>query len=469
MKSPDPTYTDQSLLFKFQNLLNTVKDCGFNVNLLVVSLKTTDKFEAYYSAAENIGMPTIVSYTDHVPVKPEGGGDYNTSYLENAFEFHSRFENNWGYYLADEPTYRQWGIPDSERKGKEHNLTLGYNTYRLHSHGKHAFFCLKVTIDTGNIGTPSPNLDEHEGVNYARYKDYLERIYSAFHPMMLAADIYPIAGKNKPTSENLTVMDDSVVVNEIYYPVLRAIGEVSREKNIPFWLYMLSNQHTTYRLEKDPDDPNDPGEVRVGYSYPYPTVGTLRFQAMNALAFGIQGLVFWTYTIGGNKPFSQNDNRLEEEYFNAPFINGKKTPIWDRCQTVISEIKHYGKVLLDSKFQAAVHVYKDLYATRFPETRDFMDLKGEQFGCIKNVTATGYGFVITHLTKDNKNFIAIVSHDFKNSQQVTLYIDKSFKCVEYIEESTGLKESLIKTNDPLNDVIEIERQIPAGGMLLLSY
>ena len=98
-----------------------------------------------------------------------------------------------------------------------------------------------------------------------------------------------------------------------------------------------------------------------------------------------------------------------------------------------------------------------------------MDLKGEQFGCIKNVTATGYGFVITHLTKDNKNFIAIVSHDFKNSQQVTLYIDKSFKCVEYIEESTGLKESLIKTNDPLNDVIEIERQIPAGGMLLLSY
>lgn len=279
---------------------------------------------------------------------------------------------------------------------------------------------------------------------------------------MMSVDYYPISNGQEEDSDSKKV---DYSIKDDYYSALETIAKFSRIHNVPFWLYMLCNKHTTY------NDVPENDQEHIGYAYPYPTVEILRFQAMTALAFGIQGLVFWSYGIGMTK-YYEKSKRKREVYYDAPFVNGHTTEIWDNCKVVIPEIKGYGKIMLGAKFQSAVQLYGNNETSTFRETIEFKDLPEKQFGCIKTATAKDKGFVITHLKKGDKNFLAIVSHDFTNPQKIYLGIDKTVQCAEYVRSPLGIWGSLLNINRPTDTNTKINfivRTIPAGGILLLSY
>lgn len=395
------------------------------------------------------------------PVKGTGENDKpvfsNISRLISVFKANSVYSNLWGYFLLDEPKYDSWAVPVNEMPNGTQNLTLEYNTYRQYSGGKRGLFNLQTSNREDNVGPKNDNEIDPNRAQYSRYIAYLKKIYEKFHPQMLSVDIYPIAS----TSE---AADAIVEVKDQWYWTLEAMADCSREKNVPFWLFMLSNQHTTYN-----EKPKDDGSY-VGYAYPYPTVGILRFQAMTALAYGIQGLVFWTYGVPANKYYASG--LIRERYYDAPFKDGKTTPIWNNCRIVISEIKKYGKVLLNAKFQGARHVYKSntVKEKMFSETT----VLSGTFGCIANAYATGKGFVITHLVKGSQNYMAIVSHDFANKQDVAIAFDDSCKWMEVqFITSAGSSESRVSQKNKVTGLPGIQEyhywSLEPGGMVLISF
>ena len=129
--------------------------------------------------------------------------------------------------------------------------------------------------------------------------------------------------------------------------------------------------------------------------------------------------------------------------------------MWDYCKIVISNIKTYGKVLLDAKFQGARHVYGSSEGIRYDGTTEFL----EQFGCITSATATGKGFVITHLTKGAYNYMAIVSHDWENGQVI------------YLSISEHCNWELIQDDDAWRIINGTSVRVPLkpGGIILIKY
>lgn len=399
--------------------------------------------------------------------KADGSPDYIPSVKKIAelLDAHYKHPNLWGYLLADEPKIGWWATPEDNINEGTPNLKLAYHTYVQHSHGKQAFFNLAVSTDYGYTGIRFTN--EKYRIGYAVYTQYLEKIYKEFHPMLMSVDIYPIAGANEPNRDNLKELDSTVVINSRYYWALEAIGDFSRQNKVPFWLFMLSNQHTTYGKNEKTN------EIKVGASYPYPTVGILRLQAMTAIAYGIQGLIFWTYEMVDNNKMIEGTNHLREEYFNAPYMNGKTTEIWEYCKSVIPEIKLVGKILLNADFQGARQVYRSEITDEkdmIPETKKFES----QYGCIIDVKIKGSdpGVVITHLTKGSKNYMAIVSRSFKKSQSIHIKIDSSYKWHE-IEldpnsENAGLPKEKIVSDERM-ELYGRSSTLSPGGMFLFEY
>lgn len=289
-----------------------------------------------------------------------------------------------------------------------------------------------------------------------QYVAYLQKLCEELHPKMLTANIYPIATDNENPNANF-------VIKSMYYWSIEAIAEISRDKKVPFWLFMLSNKHTTYGKNTD-------GVVKVGAAYPYPTVPILRFQAMTAIAYGIQGLVFWTYGLPADK-LMKDKIHYAEIYYDAPYKDGKTTEIWSNCQQVIREIKIVGKILLNSVFQGARHVYNPNITNEKDMIPETIRMNG-QFGCIRSVLTYGKGCVITHLKKGIKNYMAIVSRDFANIQTIILSIDNSYKWAEYDIDPNSEHAGEYKAH---NEEIEgktikrLKRTLVPGGMILFEY
>lgn len=137
---------------------------------------------------------------------------------------------------------------------------------------------------------------------------------------------------------------------------------------------------------------------------PIPTEGQLRFEAFNALAYGAQGIAFWSYT--------QRTRNKDEKYFSAPIdSNGNRTIIWDRVCTINKEIEFFSDIFLGCDVIKVVHAGKQ-YTGTTPYS--------SKFGFIKNLETKGMGVVVSHLQNNNHDYIMIVNHDALNSQKIVL-------------------------------------------------
>lgn len=294
-------YSDTGVVlsrYTYDQILDFMKQvmaCGFNVNIWVNSYSITeDVLKDYFQIALKIKLPSILNVSGMLPIKGKdenGNTEYvpEISGLERVFRVNSKYASLWGYLLTDEPPYKAWAVPANMIPDGVGNLTLAYNRFLQLGGGKRGFINLAVTMDDTFIGPSTSNGAE---TCKDRYGNYLKEFYQKFHPSVMSVDIYPLVVENANDSSN---KEDHIVIKDLYYWALETIAHFSANYNMPFWLFMLSNQHTTYHTV---DGTN---ELRVGAKYPYPTVGVLRFQAMTALAHGIQGLVFWTYGIAHEK------------------------------------------------------------------------------------------------------------------------------------------------------------------------
>ena len=174
---------------------------------------------------------------------------------------------------------------------------------------------------------------------------------------------------------------------------LEIIVEADQKNQHPFWAFALSVAHGPY---------------------PIPTVGEIKLQLFSNLAYGAQGLQYFTYWTPGKNP---NWN-----FHHAPIaLNGKRTDVYDRIKLVNREIQNLAAVFLHSKVISVSHTGKQI-----PVGTRALDKLPDPISELK--TSDG-GAVVSVLEKGSRRFLVIVNRDFQNPMELTIKTDERVKRV----------------------------------------
>lgn len=197
----------------------------------------------------------------------------------------------WQYLLADEPTMKKW------KKLNE----LQKRIKKVDSNAK----CYINLL-------PNSSKDVLKSIGLDSYSDYLKE-FSKIEQPQISYDFYPVQGK--------------VVRDDKWYPMLEDIRNESLRTGKPFWAYILCVPH---------------------FIYPMPTLGHLRLQCYVNLAYGAQGILYFSYSTP--KSYEQYD------FHDGPLLrNGKKGRTYEIVKKMNTELKSVANLFWQSKVTRIEH------------------------------------------------------------------------------------------------------------------
>jgi hypothetical protein len=171
-----------------------------------------------------------------------------------------------------------------------------------------------------------------------------------------------------------------------FYANLEDIAKAAKAAGEPFWAFALSTAH-------------DP--------YPVPTDAHIRFQIFSNLAYGAQGLQYFTYTT----PVGTRWN-----FHNAPIDeNGKKTEVYDVIAKVNKEVHALTDVFLGAEVLNVRHT-----GDMIPEgTKALYDggknVLPSEFGRLES---EGDGLVVSHFKNGQHEYLMLVNKSIEKEQNV---------------------------------------------------
>lgn len=199
------------------------------------------------------------------------------------------------------------------------------------------------------------------------YRDYVHRFDQEVPLQLLSFDHYPIVGDHYRPD---------------WYENLEIFSDEARKAGKPFWAFALATAH-------------DP--------YPIPDLSHLRLQMYSNLAYGAQGLQYFTYWTPGKNP---NWN-----FHHGPIgLDGKRTDVYDKIKTLNTELQALSGVFLGAEVISVRHTGDSI-----PQGTVALTELPEQ---VKALETEGEGAVVSLLQNKEKQFLVIVNRDFKNRMQL---------------------------------------------------
>jgi hypothetical protein len=137
----------------------------------------------------------------------------------------------------------------------------------------------------------------------ATYEEYVRQYADKVKPFVISYDHYHFTNEGDRAD---------------FFENLDTVRKISLEKKIPFWNIVLVTQHMGYRNLTEPE---------------------LRFEAMQTLAFGARGLLWFTYwdPTGPPNPGNWSNAMIDPA--------GKRTPHYDMVKAINADTKAIGDVL----------------------------------------------------------------------------------------------------------------------------
>jgi hypothetical protein len=324
-----------------------LKESGINTNMSFYSnLQVTEKA---LDAALKAGVKIIANC-------PEIKND-----TENAVRKLMKHPALAGYYLKDEPNAKEFPeLGEWARKiqaiDSKHYCYL--NLFPNYARRELLF---------------GPNAPEMPGKDV--YAEYVAAFIREVPLPFVSYDHYCIIVENGKR-----------VLRPEYFKNLNEIARQSQKAGRPFWAFALASSHT------------------ARFDYPVPTVGELRLQMFSNLAYGAQGLQYYTYWTLGS-------------YLHGPIErDGTRSFVYDRIKLVNQEIQNLAGVFLGAKMVSVWH------------TGDHRLLDGTLRAAswpapVKALVTSENGAVVSLLEKDDRQFLVIVNRDFQNPMQLTFVAD----------------------------------------------
>jgi hypothetical protein len=241
-----------------------------------------------------------------------------------------------------------------------------------------------------------PNYATEEQLGTKTYQEHVDLFIKEVPVQLLSFDHYPIMG-------------DSLRAN--WYENLEIIADAARKAGKPFWAFALSVAHS---------------------KYPIPTVAQLRLQVYSNLAYGAQGIEYFTYWTPLDTVWKFN---------NAPItLEGKRSDVYERIKLVNGEIKNLSRVFLGDRVLSVTHTGNNIPMGTKPMT----DLPPH----FKAIKTEGTGAVVSLLKNGTISYLAIVNRDFKNSMKLFIDCDSKVKRV--------LKDGSVVQANAYQSTLEIE-------------
>lgn len=219
------------------------------------------------------------------------------------------------------------------------------------------------------------------------YPEHLDKYLQQVPTPFLSFDFYPIQ-----TSKN------GLVVRPLWYENLEQVAAATSKAKRPFWAFALSTEH---------------------FAYPPATVPQLRLQVFSNLAYGAQGIEYFTYWQPGDKIFRQ-----------APIDQkGNRTPAYDHVKQVNAEVQGLAGVFFGSHVLAVGHT-----GEKIPQgTRRY-----EPQPPVKGVTTGSGGAVVSLLESSDgaRRFLVIVNRDVTAAMPLNVSLDGAAACSEVAKDGT---------------------------------
>ena len=214
------------------------------------------------------------------------------------------------------------------------------------------------------------------------YRSYIEVSRREVPIQMISFDKYPLiadAGKYKEPFRDLA--ETSLKTN--WFETLEIVREVSRREKVPFWAFAISTAH---RIGSNVYFPG-------GHAYPTATVAGMRLQQYANLAYGAQGLQYFTFWgVGGN----------EMNFHDSPFtLDGHETFVLDRIRAVNAELQARAFVFVGAVAKEVWHTG----GTIQPSTRRLPE-RGLPKG-VERLEIDGAA-IVSHLVNGRSEYLMVV-------------------------------------------------------------
>ncbi|MCO5238977.1 MAG: beta-galactosidase [Chitinophagaceae bacterium] len=277
-----------------------------------------------------------------------------------------------GYYLKDEPSAKDFSY-------------LGKWMKRIQA------------IDSQHLCYINlyPNYALPDQLGTDTYQQYVEEYMAIVEPPVLSFDHYPVMetkGKR--------------YLREEWFTNLEMVAKTAQKNITPFWAFAMS--------------------VARGL-HPVPTLAEIRLQVFANLAYGAQGIQYFTYWTPRIK--------TQYPYHHGPIdSNNKRTDVYEIIRAVNQEIQSLSGIFLSSKVISVEHTGENIPAgtQRLTEPP-----KG-----IKKIRTTGEGAIVSLIENNKQQYAIIVNRDFK--QPMKLYIKGNGK-LENVRKDSDQPESKSKT------------------------
>lgn len=229
-----------------------------------------------------------------------------------------------------------------------------------------------------------PNFASSKQLGTESYEEYVQEYLNQIPVQFVSFDYYPVFKDH---------------LGESWYENLELISKKSGEAGKPFWAFVLTTNY-----DNDHVTPQ--------------TIAAMRLQAFSDLAYGAQGIQYFTYwsATSVNAP-SREDQR------GAPVsATGKRSIVYDRVKQTSQEIQNLSGVFLGAKVVSIRHTglgqipKGTIRLTSLPEPVKILDTHGAPA-------------LVSVLQKGENSFLVIVNKDFLNNMKFTIYGDESLQRV----------------------------------------
>jgi sugar phosphate isomerase/epimerase len=258
-----------------------------------------------------------------------------------------------GYFLRDEPIQKDFA-------------ELGEWAKKIKSIDKNHFCFVNL------IAAIHPTKTEALGTN--SYAEYIRTFVGTVPLQQISYDFYPVLNEG---------------IHERWYEGLEIVTAESRKLGLPFWAFALASSYNEL--------------------HPEPSIAALRLQMFSNLAYGAQGLEYWSY-------------RMSPGLRSAPVgLDGKRTLIYDRIKQVNSEIQAFAGVFAGAKVVSVNHT-----GTVIPRGTSRLTTLPQAIKVFEN---DGDGALVSTLENGDKTYFLVINRNLGKSMSYIIFGDDSLRKV----------------------------------------
>jgi hypothetical protein len=269
-------------------------------------------------------------------------------------EMASKFKNHpgtGGYFLTDEAEVRQFPeLADLARKIQ--------SVDNLHPIYINLF----------------PNYAEPAQYGARSYEEYLDRFLKEIPANFISFDHYPNLGHGK--------------LRPGWYANLDRALHIARTRGTPFWGFVLSVAHL---------------------NYPTPSLKQMRLEAFSNLAYGAQGIQYFTYWApkAPNEPANYHDSPIN--------YSGSRTPTYQYAKAINDEIRVFSPIFYGAKVLEVMHA-----GPSTPEgTATFKPIS-----LVRSLKTNGHGAIVSLLAQQDRYFVVVVNREPLDTTRIEIEFDQ---------------------------------------------